>query len=64
MVGERVVVYAIVYFAVWIASAFGTKLPDCPVLAMLRVEELYERVERVSVSALGVSAAGARCGDD
>ena len=59
MVGERVVVYAIVYFAVWIASAFGTKLPDCPVLAMLRVEELDERIEGVSVCALRVGAAGA-----
>lgn len=59
VVRERIVVYAIVNFTVWVACAFRTKLPNRPVFAMFRVEELDERIEGVSVCALRVGAAGA-----
>lgn len=59
MVGERVVIYAIVYLTIRVAGAFGAKLPYRPVFAMLRVQELDERVERVPVCALGIGAAWA-----
>jgi hypothetical protein len=64
MVGERVVIYAIVYLAVRVAGSLGAKLPYRPVFAMLRVEELDERVKRVPICALGIGAAWARRGDD
>lgn len=64
MIWEGVVVYTVVYLAIWVASAFCAKLPYRPVFAMFRVEELYEGVERISVCALRICAAGARCGDD
>jgi hypothetical protein len=64
VVGERVVVYAVVDLRVWIARPLGAELPYRPVVAMLRVEEFYERIERVAVGALRVGAAGPRCGDD
>lgn len=59
VIGERVVVYAVVDFAVGIAGAFCAKLPYRPVFAMLRIEKLYEGIERVSVCALRVGATGA-----
>ena len=59
MVRERIVVYAIVDFAVWVARTFSAELPYRPVFAMFRVEELYEGVEGVSIRALWVGAAGA-----
>jgi hypothetical protein len=49
----------IVDLGVWIARSFGAELPDRPVFAMLRVEELDQRIERVAVCALWVCAAGA-----
>ena len=59
MVREGVVIYAVVDFAVRVASAFSTELPYRPIFAMFRVKELYEGVEGVSVCALRVGAAGA-----
>jgi hypothetical protein len=50
---------AIIDLRVWIARAFGAKLPNRPVLAVLGVEELDKRVERIAVCALWVCAAGA-----
>lgn len=64
MVWKGIVVYTVVYLAVWIASAFGTELPYRPVFAMFRIEELDEGVERVTVCALRICATRARCGDD
>jgi hypothetical protein len=59
VVRERIVIDTVVDFAVWISCSFGTKLPYCPVFSMLRVEELYEGVEGVSICALRVGAARA-----
>jgi hypothetical protein len=59
VVGERIMVDAVVDLGVGVARPFGAELPYGPVVAMLRVEELYERVEGVAVGALGVRAAGA-----
>lgn len=59
MVRERIVVDTIVDLRIRVSGAFGAKLPDCPVFTMLVVEEFDERVERISVSALGVRATGA-----
>jgi hypothetical protein len=64
VVGERVVVYAVVDLRVWVARPFGAELPYRPVVAVLRVEELYERIERIAVGALWIGAAGTRCRDD
>ena len=64
VVGKWIVIHAIVYLAVRIAGAFGAKLPNGPVFAMLRVQKLDERVERVSICALGIGATWARRGDD
>jgi hypothetical protein len=64
MVREGVVVDAVVDFGVGVASPLGAEFPYRPVVAVLRVEELDERVEGVAVRALGVGATGARGGDD
>jgi hypothetical protein len=64
MVGKRIVIHTVIDLAVWVAGAFGTELPYCPVFAMFRVEKLYERVKGVSVGALRICTAGSRCGDD
>lgn len=58
VVRKRIVIHAVVNLAIRVAGAFSTKLPYSPVFAMLRVEELYEGVEGVSVCALGVGSAG------
>ncbi len=42
VVGKRIVVDAVVYLRVGIASSLGAELPDSPVFAMFFVEELYE----------------------
>jgi hypothetical protein len=64
VVGEGVVVDAVVDLGVGVARSFGAELPNRPVVAMLGVEKFHERVERVAVCALGVCAAGAgRCND-
>lgn len=54
MVGEGVVVDAVVDFRVWVTRPFGAKLPYGPVVAMLGVEKLYERIKRVAIGALRV----------
>jgi hypothetical protein len=54
VVGEWVVIDAVVDFGVWIARPFGAELPYRPVVAMLGVEELYERVEGIPVCALRI----------
>jgi hypothetical protein len=59
VVREWVVVDAVVDVRVWIAGSLGAKLPYGPVVAMLRVEKLDERVERVAIGALRVCAARA-----
>lgn len=59
MVRKWVVVYTVVDLTVWVAGALSTKLPYRPIFAMLRVEELYEGVEGVSVCALRIGAAWA-----
>lgn len=59
MIRERVVIDTVVDLRVWIARSLSSELPNRPVVAMLRVEELDERIKRVAVGALGVSAAGA-----
>jgi hypothetical protein len=64
VVGERVVVDAVVDLGVGVSGALCTELPYCPVIAVLRVEKLDERVERIAVGALRVRAAWAgRCND-
>jgi hypothetical protein len=63
MVREGVVVDAIVHLRVWVARPFGAKFPDGPIVAMLGVEKLYERVKRVAIGALRIRAARARCSD-
>jgi hypothetical protein len=63
VIGEGVVVDAVIDLGVWVARPFGAKLPYCPVFAMLRVEKFDEGIERVAIGPLGVRAAGARCGD-
>jgi hypothetical protein len=57
VVGKRVVVDAVVHLRVRVARPLGAKLPYRPVFAMLGVEELDKRVERVAVCALRVGAA-------
>lgn len=64
MIGEGIVVDTIVDFRVWVTSAFGAKLPYCPVFAVFRVEEFDQRVERIAVSALGISTTRAGGGND
>ena len=59
MVGEGVVVDAVVDFRIWVARPFGAKLPYGPVVAMFGVEELDERIQWIAVGALWVRAAGA-----
>jgi hypothetical protein len=58
VVGEGVVVDAVVDFRVGVARPFGAELPDGPVFAMFGIEEFDKRVERVAVRALGVGATG------
>jgi hypothetical protein len=57
VVRKRIVVDAVVDLRVGVARSLGAKLPYRPVFAMLGVEELDERVERVAVCALRVGAA-------
>jgi hypothetical protein len=64
VVGKRIMIDAVVDFRVWVPCSFSTELPYRPVFAMLGVEELYERVERVAVCALRICAAGSGCRDD
>lgn len=64
VVRKRVVVDAAVDLRVWVARPFCAELPYCPVVAVLRVEKLYEGVKRVAVRALGIGAAGARSRND
>jgi len=54
----------VVDFRVWVARPFGAELPYRPVVAMLGVEELYERVEGVAICALWVCAAGSGSRND
>lgn len=56
VVGERIVVDAVVYLRVGITSSFGAELPNSPVFAMFFVEELNKRVERITVGALRIGA--------
>ena len=46
--------YSIVNFTVWIAGPFGTKLPYCPFVTMLMIEEFHEGVRRIAVGALRI----------
>jgi hypothetical protein len=56
VVRERIMVYAVVDLAIWVSRPLSPELPYCPVGAMLAVEPVYERVERVAVSPLWVGA--------
>lgn len=64
VIGEGVMVDAVVNLAIGVAGAFCTKFPYRPVFAMFCVEEFDEGIERVSVRALGIGATGAGCSDD
>lgn len=64
VIGEGVMVDAIVDLRVGVARPFSAKLPYGPIVAMFRVEKLYERVKRVAIGALRVSATRARSSDD
>lgn len=59
-----VVSYAAIDFRVWVTSAFGTELPNRPLVAVFAIEELDKVGKRVAVGELRVSAAGAGCCDD
>lgn len=63
MIGEGIMVDATVDLRVGIARPFSAELPDGPIVAMFRVEKLYERVKRVAIGALRVGAARARSSD-
>jgi len=58
MVGEGIVVDTVVHLRVWVARPFGAELPDGPVIAVLGVEKLDERIQRIAVGALRVGSAG------
>lgn len=47
-----------------VAGAFSTKLPNCPVLAMLVVEKLDQRIGRVAISSLRIGRGWAGGRDD
>jgi len=64
MIGEGVVVHTVVHLRVWVACPLCAKLPYGPVFAMLGVEKLDERIQRIAVGALWVCAAGTGCSDD
>ena len=63
MIGEGIMVDATVDLRVGIARPFSAEFPYCPIVAMFRVEKLYERVKRVAIGALRVGAARARSSD-
>ncbi len=64
MIGPWVVVYAIVYFTVGIASTFGAKLPYCPILVMFLIEKFDKRICRIPIGTLRICRGGARgCND-
>jgi hypothetical protein len=52
VIRPRVVPYPAVDGLVGIACAFGAKLPDGPAIAVFRVEECDELIERVPIRAL------------
>lgn len=52
--------HATVYGFVRITCSFSTELPYRPVFAVLRVEEFYNLIERVSVCELRVCFRGSR----
>lgn len=54
MIGPRVVPDSAIDGLVRVAGSLSTKLPYCPVIAMLFVEEGYEPVEGVAIRPLGV----------
>jgi hypothetical protein len=58
------VVDTVIDLGVRVARPLGAELPYRPVVAVLGVEELDKRVERVAVCALRVRAAGPRGCDD
>ena len=59
-----IVPYSAVDLRVRVTGAFSTKLPNCPVLAMLVVEKFDQGIGRVAVSSLRVSRGWAGGSDD
>lgn len=55
---------SVVDFAIWIASAFGAKLPDGPFLAVFGVEEFDELREWIAVGELWICCAWSGSCDD
>lgn len=41
-----------------VTCAFAAKLPYCPILRMLRVEECNEAIERIAIGSLGIRLRG------
>lgn len=64
MVGEWVMVDAIIDFRVWVARAFGAKLPYRPIVTMFGVEEFDKGIERVAICALRICTARSGSRDD
>lgn len=64
MIGEGVVVDAVIDLGVGVACSFGTELPNSPVFAMFGVEKLDKTIEWITICALWVRPAGSRCRDD
>ena len=54
MIGPWIVMYSIVNFAVWIAGPLGPKLPYCPFVTMLIIEEFHEGIRRIAIGALRI----------
>lgn len=54
VVGPWVMMNAIVNLFIGIAGTFRAKFPDCPVFAMLVVEEFDKCICRIPVGTLGI----------
>ena len=50
-----IVPYSAIDLGVRVTCTFSTKLPNCPVLAMLVVEKFDQGVGRIAISSLRVS---------
>ena len=59
-----IVPYPAVDFRVRVTSAFSTKFPNCPVLAMLVVKKFDQGIGRVAISSLRVGRGWAGGSDD
>lgn len=64
MVGPGEMVDSSIHRRVRVSSTLGAKLPDAPLGAMFRVEEMNQGVEGVAVRSFGEIQGGARCCDD